>query len=107
MDYRIDFYGNIYKGIKSHSSYDNGTGYKQSKLRKDKKRYNRYVHRLVWESFIGIIPKGYELNHIDHDKSNNQLSNLELVTHSENLKKAFIKHGYWGTMFHKKIISAG
>ena len=45
---------------------------------------------------MGKVPKGYEINHVDHDKSNNSLTNLELVTHSENLKKAVEKHGHFG-----------
>lgn len=78
------------------SPYNNGTGYYQIKLRYNKKRYNRYVHRLIWETFNGIIPKNMEINHINHNKSDNSLSNLELVTHRDNLKKAVIKHGKFG-----------
>ena len=44
-----------------------------------------YVHRLVWESFNGSIPEGYEINHLDEIPSNNRLSNLSLVTHKENI----------------------
>ena len=36
--------------------------------------------------FLGNIDDGFEVNHIDGDKSNNHLSNLEIVTRSENLK---------------------
>jgi len=39
---------------------------------------------LVWEAFNGKIPAGLEIDHIDRDKHNNTLSNLRLVTHSEN-----------------------
>ena len=45
------------------------------------------VHRVVWEAFNGSIPKGFEINHIDGNGGNNRLDNLELVMHSENLKK--------------------
>lgn len=38
------------------------------------------IHRYVWESYNGEIPKGYEIHHIDHDKSNNSIENLELMT---------------------------
>lgn len=96
--YYIDEEGNVYRKNKKMKTYDNGTGYMQVKLRKGKERYNRYVHRLVWEAFKFPIPKGYEINHIDHNKKNNFLSNLELVTHSENLHKAFLKYGYFGSM---------
>lgn len=67
--------------------WDNGIGYKAVKLKNEMGRSNLYVHRLVYRNFVGVIPKGMEINHIDHDKSNNSLENLELVTHSENLIK--------------------
>lgn len=91
--YTINEQGEIYQEGKRMSPINNGLGYYQVKLRKDNKRYNKYVHRLVWETFKGTIPVGYELNHIDHDKSNNSLLNLELVSHKDNLKKAVKKHG--------------
>jgi len=53
--------------------------------------YNRtsyYLHRLVWETFMGDIPEGLQINHKDGDKSNNNLSNLELVTPQQNLRHA-------------------
>ena len=94
--YSIDEQGNIYRSGKKMFPVNNGIGYYQIKLRRNGKRYHRYVHSLVWEAFNGKVPKGYEINHIDHDKSNNSLTNLELVTHSENLKKAVEKHGHFG-----------
>lgn len=47
------------------------------------KRY--YVHRLVMNAFVGKCPEGYEVNHIDEDKENNALCNLEYVSHKENV----------------------
>ena len=47
------------------------------------------VHRLVWETFVGPIQKGMQVNHIDEDKTNNRLDNLNLMTPSENTN--------WGT----------
>ena len=44
------------------------------------------VHRAVWETFNGPIPKGMEIDHIDGDSFNNKLSNLKLVTHAENTR---------------------
>lgn len=52
------------------------------------KIYSESVHRLVVQTFIGEIPKGMVVNHKDGDKHNNKLSNLEIVTPSENTKHA-------------------
>lgn len=55
----------------------------------NKQRLWRRGHRLVWETFVGKIKSGYEIDHIDGDRHNNQLSNLRVVTRSENMLAAF------------------
>ena len=37
------------------------------------------LHRYVWKYYNGDIPKGYQIYHIDGDKSNNDISNLMLI----------------------------
>lgn len=50
-------------------------------------------HRLVAMHFIGKPPSVYhtDCHHKDHDKRNNHWSNLEWVTHSENILKSWSK----------------
>lgn len=60
---------------------DKNTGYVSCK--------NGLLHRIIWETFNGEIPRGMEIDHIDCNKQNNALSNLRLVTHSENMKLAY------------------
>lgn len=53
-------------------------------LSKDKKRKLLRVNRLVYEAFVDIIPDGYDVHHIDEDKHNNTVSNLQCCTHNFN-----------------------
>lgn len=72
---------------------ENQFGYKFVKLANDSGKHTLYVHRLVYRTFVGAIPSNMEINHIDHNKSNNSIDNLELVTHEENLRKAVLHYG--------------
>lgn len=70
------------------------SGYLMIKLwNRDEHRHKRYyIHRLVADTFYEGNHEGLEVNHIDGDKSNNFIGNLEWVTRSENQKHA-IKTG--------------
>jgi hypothetical protein len=59
-------------------------GYWHYCLWRDGKPNWRLAHRLVHEVHIGPIGDGLEINHLDGDKVNNKVSNLEAVTKSEN-----------------------
>lgn len=45
------------------------------------------LHRYVYEKMFGTIPEGYEIHHIDHDKSNNNPENLELLLTEEHRRR--------------------
>ena len=51
--------------------------------------HNKTVHKLLWETFIGEIPEDKVIDHIDGNKANNHLSNLRLVSQSENMFNAY------------------
>ena len=63
--------------------------YLQVELYKDGKVKRFLVHRLVWIVFNGPIPDGYEVNHINEEKTDCRLANLNLMTRKENVN--------WGT----------
>ena len=63
------------------------------KFRKDKKTgywlcstLHKRLHIYIYEKFNGKIPKGMQVHHIDHNKDNNDISNLILLTRQEHNK---------------------
>lgn len=56
-------------------------------LTKDGKTYTKKVSRLVAQAFIGPIPEGYFVDHIDCNKEHNYVTNLQIITNSENIKR--------------------
>ena len=62
-------------------------GYKYIKIKVDGKRKNVYVHRMVAECFLG--ESTLEVNHIDGNKMNNNVENLEYATHKDNMEHAY------------------
>jgi hypothetical protein len=69
------------------SPFDNGKGYKQIRITTDAER-NYYIHRLVAQAFIPNPENKKEVNHIDANKSNNAVTNLEWVNLQENREHA-------------------
>lgn len=65
------------------------TGYLVITVRKDGRQKQLRTHRFIWECCVGEIPKGMVINHIDGNKHNNKLSNLEVVTHKQNVDHAW------------------
>ena len=83
--------GLVYRYSKSQDklilckSYKDGSGYRQLKVSKPKVA-SISVHRLVYETFVGEIPQGYQIDHINTIRTDNSLENLRCVTHAENNK---------------------
>lgn len=46
------------------------------------------IHRLVYKTWVGEIPDGYVIDHLDNRKWNNNYTNLQAITASENSRKA-------------------
>ena len=56
------------------------SGYEVVSLRKNKKRFNKLIHRIVAETFLDNLNGYSQINHKDENKLNNYLSNLEWCT---------------------------
>lgn len=65
-------------------------GYLRLNFYSNKNNYKRSLHRVLYETFNGPIPKGMLVDHIDGNRVNNALSNLRLVTQSDNMKAAML-----------------
>ena len=68
------------------------TGYQNMCLYYDGKKHTTYVHRFIAEIYMGECPEGYEIDHLDGDITNNDISNLEYVTSTENQYRARNKY---------------
>jgi hypothetical protein len=60
-----------------------GAAYAGVKLTTQDKRDFVMEHRMVWEAVNGPIPDGYDVHHIDGDTYNNDVDNLECLSHSD------------------------
>lgn len=89
--YKISPCGQVYsvRNNKFLSTRDNGNGYLVVHLCYGEGRKVRYIHRLVAETYLLNLEDKPQVNHIDGDKNNNHLSNLEWCTQSENMLHAF------------------
>ena len=61
-------------------AYQDKNGYWCVNLYKDGKPQIQYVHHLVALAFLGPRPEGYHIHHLDHDSSNELLTNLEYIS---------------------------
>ena len=89
--YEVSSKGEIRRVIdKSYKKPTKGNhGYYQVTLYNEGQKKDFLVHRLVAELFIPNQSDKRTVNHIDGDKSNNSVENLEWATYSENHKHSY------------------
>lgn len=100
--YQVSFSGKVRnaKTGKLIKPYINNSGYLKVSLYYDGKQHKKYVHQLVAQAFV-TNPDPFtrdEVNHNDGNKLNNEASNLEWVTHKENMEHA-VKTGLKPTRY--------
>ena len=94
--YEVSSYGIVRRKVQYHSydkrrltfRYNKHDKHQRVKLSNRGTKKLFFVHRLVSTAFLGPIPKGYEVNHLDGNPENNRIDNLEYVTRSQNRKHA-------------------
>lgn len=99
-NYKIDKLGNVYSNYKPKTNIttdtwrrlepvlDKGIGYYLVTLCYEGKQKNKFIHRLLAESFIENPECKPVVNHKDGVKTNNSISNLEWCTVKENSQHA-------------------
>ena len=95
-DYEVSNYGRVkslnYRCTKKEKVLKgtlNTTGYLTVSLCKNKSHKTFKIHQLVAISFLNHEPDGYKIvvDHKDNDPLNNNLDNLQLIAHRENVSK--------------------
>ena len=90
--YEVSNLGRVRKNGKLTPLHRAGKGYLRTTLQKDGKQKQDYIHRIVAKAFIPNPENKPTVNHIDGDKDNNRVSNLEWATYLENNLHAIKNH---------------
>lgn len=116
---RVKSVARIYQSIKEGFNWDKRTisalkatrlkkdGYVDTGLSLDGKYTQRVIHRLVAEAFIPNPENKPCVNHIDNNRSNNHVSNLEWVNHKENTAHSYAQNrGTWQKQWGEDNVSS-
>lgn len=86
-NYRVTNFGEVVnkfgRPLKGHKV----NGYQMHMIRVDNKAVKINTAREVYKAFKGSIPEGCEITHVDGNKANNNIKNLECVTHTCNMSR--------------------
>ncbi len=84
-NYKINSLGEVYnlKSGQKLKPRKAGIGYLQLNLGRD---FRAYIHRIVYDAFYGLR-EGFVIDHINGDRSDNRLENLQQISQSENVRR--------------------
>lgn len=105
--YLVDESGNVYSHkrkcvvLMKHSL--DLSGYPFYRFYADGKQHRYAAHRVVWEAFHGKPSPGLQVDHIDNDRLNYKLVNLQLLTRRQNAQKSWTEgRSHFPEGFHRK-----
>jgi len=108
-NYQVSTFGNV-KNVKSGrilKPSQEGGGYLYVILTDDGERSSKKIHKLVANAFLENPENKSCVDHINHDRKNNHLSNLRWATYSENNQNALMKSnntsGVIGIVWNKNV----
>ena len=79
-------------------------GYLRVKLSKEGNKKMFYIHRLVAAAFLPNEEELPEIDHINNDRADNRVANLQWISHVENLRK---KESDWGVPKKVQCVETG
>ena len=95
--YAADKNGNVIHIVKKVSfiGFQHNSGYLRVAVRKYGGKMSHVLsHRFIWECFNGEIPEDKVIDHINEDKKDNRLCNLQMLTQQQNSKKSANNRDY-------------
>lgn len=60
------------------------------------------INNALYDNLVEPIKEGYVIHHLDHDKTNNKLSNLAMITRGDNLRERFTNNPNLGKQMAKQ-----
>lgn len=66
-------------------------GYTRIHIKNGNCEIKKMAHCLVWETFVGKIPDGYQIDHLNTVRDDNRIENLKCVTPKENSNNLLTK----------------
>lgn len=84
----VSNYGRVKSVYRELRPAINKGGYKVVNLSYKGKTKVHYVHKLVWDAFMGVS-NDKKIDHINNNTSDARLDNLQLLTHRDNISKGF------------------
>jgi hypothetical protein len=101
-EYFVTENGDVFRYNKKRKVKVTKQGYLRCSLSINGKQHTYLIHRMVGECYLSNRNNFPVIDHIDSNKSNNHFSNLEWVTHSENLLRSYKKGRKVNNQYTKK-----